>query len=324
MNIHLGRRRLLELAASFFAYSVTRSLAGASNLSDKFIYQNGVSNFQNIYADPALKKQFLDFLTNVYRLYPEQKFHDLISRAVQSHRGDQAIYNFVFANLTSIKPVAGELTYALPALAKQKRELAEQTVKLLKNKKSVNGYVEIGTPGRYVKRISERLKLKGKTYIVHDQKPDFGLTDIVERGKLKPYGNFIPLDDYAPWPKDKIADNSVELVSNFIGFHHSPRESLDGFVQSIRRVLRPGGQLVLRDHDAHSPQMFAMVALAHDVFNAGLGVPWEINAKELRFFLSKADTEKYLLSQGFEVQGPAIYQEGDPTLNALMLFTKKV
>ena len=53
---------------------------------------------------------------------------------------------------------------------------------------------------------------------------------------------------------------------------------------SIARMLRPGGIFILRDHDVTTPQMHAFVSLAHAVFNAGLGVSWEINAKELRHF----------------------------------------
>jgi hypothetical protein len=44
-------------------------------------------------------------------------------------------------------------------------------------------------------------------------------------------------------------------------------------------MLRTGGVFILRDHDVTTPQMHAFVSLAHAVFNAGLGVPWETHAK---------------------------------------------
>jgi hypothetical protein len=67
-----------------------------------------------------------------------------------------------------------------------------------------------------------------------------------------------------------------------------------------------------------------MVALAHDVFNMGLGLPWEQNQREIRNFTSVAGITRYLESCGFRAAASkhTLLQAGDPTHNALMEFVK--
>ena len=98
---------------------------------------------------------------------------------------------------------------------------------------------------------------------------------------------------------------------------------LEGFVASIRRVLRPGGVFVLRDHDVRDPGMDDFVAVVHTVFGAGLGEPWEVNAAELRFFWPVDEAVAYLEARGFKDGGLRLLQPHDPTDNVLMAFTKE-
>jgi hypothetical protein len=68
--------------------------------------------------------------------------------------------------------------------------------------------------------------------------------------------------------------------------------------------------------------MNRMVALAHDVFNMGLGADWAVNRQEIRNFTSLAQLTVYLARFGFKRAPGTIFQGGDPTRNALMLFVK--
>jgi hypothetical protein len=68
--------------------------------------------------------------------------------------------------------------------------------------------------------------------------------------------------------------------------------------------------------------MTAMVALAHDVFNAGVGLSWEENHRQIRNFRSVNELERYLATMGFARSGGLRLQQGDPTRNALMLFRR--
>jgi SAM-dependent methyltransferase len=290
-----------------------------------FILRNAKDNpgnFHRIYRDPKLKAEFHSFLKNVYNIYPEDRFHELIARAVEQAETDQEVYAYVLANLRSVKPFLSELTYALPALAHQKLEITQQTLKLLGKRKKIDGYLEIGTPGRYVGKLEDKITLEGKVYLVNGTKPGFSPVDIMERGQLFPIGEFIPLGDYAPIDHAGLRAESLDVVTNYVGLHHCPLEKLDAFIASIHRPLKKGGSLILRDHDVDGPEMNAMVALAHDVFNCGLNEPWDTNHKELRFFRSLTDWVSLLKERGFEQRGAPIYQNGDPTRNALMEFVK--
>jgi SAM-dependent methyltransferase len=120
-----------------------------------------------------------------------------------------------------------------------------------------------------------------------------------------------------------VPDASVDFVSCYIGLHHIAPPDLEPFTRSIARMLRPGGVFILRDHDVATPQMHAFVSLAHAVFNAGLGVPWETNARELRHFAPVAEWVKRLDRVGLRDTGKRLLQAHDPTDNVLMSFVKQ-
>jgi hypothetical protein len=80
---------------------------------------------------------------------------------------------------------------------------------------------------------------------------------------------------------------------------------------------------VLRDHDVTTPAMDAFVSLAHTVFNAGLGVPWETNQKERRHFASVAEWSRRLEAAGFRDREKRVLQDHDPSDNTLMAFERR-
>ena len=176
--------------------------------------------------------------------------------------------------------------------------MTRQTLELLGAKRDIDGYVEIGSTGRYASDLRKHLRFTGPLVLVNDVAPSNSPVDIVERGQLGKLGSFVPLNDYAPIPPASVPDASVDLVSCYIGLHHIDPPRLDGFIASIARVLRPGGTFILRDHDVTSPEMHTFVSLAHTVFNAGLGVSWEVNRKELRYFTSVAEWSRRLGAAG--------------------------
>ena len=145
--------------------------------------------------------------------------------------------------------------------------------------------------------------------------------DIAERGGLARIGTFLPLDDYVPL-SSQIADASMDLVTCYIGLHHSPLDRLDAFVRSIVRVLRPGGTFILRDHDVTTPAMHTFVSLVHTVFNAGLNETWETNQRELRHFRPVAEWVAYLGERGLQDRGQRELQAHDPSDNMLLAFTR--
>jgi SAM-dependent methyltransferase len=237
------------------------------------------------------------------------------------HDTDQKIYAAIQEELPKIKPFLSELRYALPALFAQKKEMAKETLQLLANDKPIEGFVEIGSTGRYASHLKKHYDISN-LYFIHDVAPNFSPVDIAERGSLTKYGQFIPFNNYQEINENQIKNESIELIICYIGLHHCPPEKLASFVQSLYRILKPGGSLILRDHDVKTPQMHAFVSLVHAVFNAGLGISWENNQKELRHFNSLAYWIQYLEKFGFKTNGQTILQDYDPSLNTLIRFVK--
>ncbi len=280
-----------------------------------------ISEFRTVFSEMYWHDGFYKFLQNIYRLYPEDRFHTLIKNTSLELDNDEAIYRRLQRELPKIKPMLADLTLALPALFKQKKEMADQTLRLLGSVKQIQGYVEIGSTGRYISELRKRLKVIGPITLMNEIAPTNSPADIAERGGFAKIGSFVALADYDPLPAS-LADNSVDLISCYIGLHHCPIDKLDAFVASICRVLKPGGTFILRDHDVTSPAMHTFVSLIHTVFNAGLNGDWETNQSELRHFRSIAQWVSYLGEHGLRESGQRELQANDPSDNVLLKFTR--
>lgn len=278
----------------------------------------GGGAYRRVFGDVVWSDRFFLFLQNIYNIIPEAAFHHLIRTACATHVDDESIYRLIQEGLPAITPALAPLRFGLPALFAQKREITRQTVEILGTRRALAGVVEIGSTGRYVSALRKQVKVTGDVVLVNDVAPG-GPIDMVERGQLRPLGRFVPLDDYAPLP-NTIGDASVELVTCYIGLHHCPPERLGAFVDSIRRVLAPGGLFILRDHDVTTPQMDDFVGVVHSVFNAGLRVAWAVDAAERRHFRPCAEWVALLGERGFTDLGHRIRQPHDPTDNLLMAF----
>jgi SAM-dependent methyltransferase len=312
------------------AFGLLALLAAPGSLSAKIDALAGLAsgalkddpgNFRAVYLDPDQRDEFFLFLQNVFHLYPEAEFHQIIIDLVKKDSTDAQIYLALLERLPSLKPTLGDLTYALPALRKQKVEMSRQTLEFLGADPHADGLLEIGSPGRYVSALKPRMRITGPVYVVHDHEPSFSPEDVMERGGLAKMGQYIPQGNYDPFTP-RVPERSLDLVLNFIGFHHCPLDRLDGFVGSIHSSLRPGGRFILRDHDVDRPSRWSLVALAHDVYNAGLLISWEETHKQVRLFRSLRDWTDYLNARGFKRSEKAIAQAHDPTKNLLVEFTK--
>lgn len=279
------------------------------------------SEFKAVFSDPKWNKEFHRFLQVIYHLYPEDKFHKLIETTSKEKNTDEEIYKTVQKNLPKIKPALADLTYALPALKKQKKEMSRQVLQLLGNKKQINGYLEIGSTGRYISNLRKHIKLTGPVFITNDIAPNNSVADVFERGQIAKLGKFIPLT-YLPLPKEIIPDESLDLVTCHIGLHHCPIELLDGYIRSIRRVLRKGGMFIIRDHDVKTAEMATFVSVVHTVFNLGLNISWETDHAEFKSFKSFDEWSKLITSYDFKDTGARIIQDRDPSDNTLGCFVK--
>lgn len=288
------------------------------------VFLDKKNNFKYIYSNNKLKKEFSKFLKNVFNLYPENDFHNLIDKTTKIKNNDKEIYLTVQSKLDDIDSILSPLTYQLPALKKQKEEMAKEAYVLLKSgKKEYNGYLEIGSSGRYLDYLEEKIDISGKRYYADGREPGYSITEMIDRGQITIGAEFIPFTNYKTNYTKHILKNSLDLVTIYIGFHHCPIELRESFITSIRDTMRIGGKMILRDHDCNSDEQKVLVALAHDVFNLGTKETWETNEKEIRNFYSLDFIIKFIENLGFKFENRTLFQEGDPTKNALMLFTKK-
>jgi FAD/FMN-containing dehydrogenase len=274
--------------------------------------------FRSVYGNEREADRFYAFLQNIFNLVPEDRFHTLIKETVAACADDAAVYRTIQAGLPAITPAFAMLTHAVPSLVTQKREMGRQTAELLGGAK-LRDYVEIGTTGRYVNAVRKHAGVSGHVTLVNEAEPGFSPVDIVERGGIRKAGRFVKLNDYAPID---LPARSADLVSCFVGLHHMAPEKLRPFLESIASIVRPGGYFVVRDHDVTDASMDRFVALAHTVFNAGLGESWATNAAELRHFASVAEWIARIEACGFRHTGALLKQAGDPSDNVLMAFVR--
>jgi SAM-dependent methyltransferase len=280
------------------------------------------SEFKAVFNDTKWSDDFYRFLQVIFHLYPEDKFHQLIKEETAAGKTDEEIYKSVQCKLKSIKPFLSELTYALPALKKQKKEIVRQTLELLGGIKQISGYAEIGSTGRYISQLRKETKVIGPIYLINDLAPTNSPGDIMERGQLGMLGTFVDINGYDPIDSSVIPDASLDVVTCNIGLHHCPVDQLDGFVKFINRILRPGGSFVIRDHNVKTPEMANFVSLVHTVFNVGLNETWEFETKDFKNFKSTDEWAAIIGKAGFKDAGKRILQDKDPSDNTLMLFTK--
>lgn len=280
------------------------------------------SEFKSIMDSTEWSDNMYRFLQVIFHLYPEDRFHHLIVDACSKLSTDEEIYNDVQTKLANIKPFLSEFTYALPALKTQKQEITNQTIEILNGAKSIGGYLEIGSTGRYISHLRKNLTVTGPIYLQNDIAPSNGIGDLFERGGFKKMGTFYHLD-YEPIREDQIPTDSLDVVTCFIGLHHCPVEKLDTYVASIKRVLKPDGKFIMREHDCHTPKMVTFASLVHTVFNLGLKESWQYNTEEYRSFRSIDQWCNYLEDQGFEDTKQRILQKNDPSLNTLVCFINK-
>ena len=121
-----------------------------------------------------------------------------------------------------------------------------------------------------------------------------------------------------------MPDASVDLVTCYIGLHHIAPAEARAVRASIRRMLRPGGMLILRDHDVTTPEMDTFVSLAHTVFNAGLGAA--VGSEPAGAALLRAGRRMGAAAAGRRLRatpGKRLLQAHDPSDNVLMAFVKE-
>lgn len=280
------------------------------------------------FTHPEQRIAIASFIDNVLRQIPSDEVLNLVDQikqdtSLRSSLDDAQFYEKIRVGVMSLK---GRLSIfkIINLINFQKQLLGKQIRALLGQTEIIQNCLEIGTPGTYSSAIRDRIN--GKIYVLTEEPK---ATDILQAYSLNPlkkfkgYDEFIALNDYAP-VSTKIPDHSIDLVICTIGLHHAPVEKLDAFIDSIRRVLRPGGIFILREHNAYSPELVSLAYAAHSIYNAI--IPEETvdsEMREIRNFQSLNYWKSLLETHGFSIDADEHVQDGDSTLNTFIKCTKK-
>lgn len=183
----------------------------------------------------------------------------------------------------------------------------------------IHDYVSIGDHGKLVLPLRKELGMRGRVWVVHEDCPD-EIPAVLERGSTGPVGEHVPIEYHSPG-RLSIPDECADLVTINQGLHHLPQGQLMGFLIEVRRILRPGGVFIVREHDA-TPELIPMLDLAHSVFNVVTGVSSKDERQEIRAFRPVSEWRRIVAAAGFGDSLIYEMQADDPTLDEMMAFYK--
>ena len=292
------------------------------------------ASYRALLRDPSLRSLFRHgFLERIFNAYPDNDLlMGLMKRAAwdPQNQTDFEIYEDLQSLVAAGGGGGGGLGEARMAWKKllqlraQKNELTRETGAILHRLGrlgKIRDYVSIGDQGKMVLPFKEALGVNGRIWIVNDTESD-EIPSILERGSLEPVGEFVHASLYseAAFPeKLDISTESADLVTMNQGLHHLPQACLMQFLSEIRRILRPGGLFIVREHDA-TPDLMPMLDLAHSVFNAVNGVSCRDERSELRAFRPVVEWRRIIEAAGFVDTMLYEVEEGDPTKDEMLCF----
>lgn len=89
--------------------------------------------------------------------------------------------------------------------------MTRETLDLLGSVKAINGYMEIGTTGRYLGKLKSSVNITGDAVLLDTAEPTYSPVDILERGQPTKLGRFVSLKDYQPLTPQEVPDASLDL-----------------------------------------------------------------------------------------------------------------
>lgn len=279
-----------------------------------------LDDFRTIFGNEDLRQEFNKFLDTIFIQLDKEKLAHLIEEILQDESLTyEQMYEQLLARIGETKKGTFQnIRDRLKSLSILLETLIRQIGEILGEGGTVRGYAEIGYPGRLIRPLKGTVTLEGQKVAVTDQER---VGDYVETGFPRPYDKHVSLQGYPPLTTELEA-GSLELVTMPIGLHHIPEDQVDGYVQSISDVIKPGGSFILRDHDAQNDQLRRMANVVHSVFNAATGVEYAEEIQEERHFKPLAGWIEKVEEHGFRRVSEALIEQDDPTANALLRFVK--
>lgn len=303
-------------------------------------------SFRRLIRDSTWRQRFREqFLITIFNVADPNVVMRLMTKATWDSRleHDIDIYRILYKHFQD-DPSRGTLMKAQEAfksimqLSRQKIEFTRQTATILNRVGlfgKVTSFLSIGDNGKTVRGLFESGALDSnvRVTIAHDQDAEkLELAAILERGSLDPVAQYICFDYSQDTQIAHLTSGSCDLITMNQGLHHIPEHRLDGFLQEIRRLLKPGGVFITREHNLQSldpAESFSpttcpafVLDMAHSVFNAITGVPPEDELSEVRAFRSLSEWNNILESSGFIRCHLYEIEDGDCTADFMMCFSK--
>lgn len=344
-------RQLILSSKSASRAAASSLLTSAGKVDASFemplVSERRTDSYRRLFHNALLRRQFLEeFLVHVFNIEDPSTLFRLISQAVwePDNVTDLDVYAHLQAALATEN--AGPVNMLkktwrqLKQLREQKDEIARETVSIMSRLGKIgqlHDYVSIGDNGKMVLPLREALGMRGQVWVVHDVRPESSEIPVVlERGSVEPLGHFV-LVDYqdVTTPGWAIPDESADLVTMNQGLHHLPQTDIMKFLGEVRRILRPGGLFIVREHNARpvtppskgqAPtselDLIPMLDLAHSVFNAVTGVSLHDERNEVRAFRSVLAWREIIEAAGLVDTMVYEVQADDPTVDEMMCFYK--
>lgn len=288
-------------------------------------YNHDRNSYNTIFQSPLLTYKFREFLKNIFYLMPPQELFDFVDKKMRENpkTNDLELFQAVRQYIQSMYMLSKmKLQYrSLRILWDQKQDFVTQMTNIFAKigVRKINGYASMGDPGRNIKLLQKKFSVSGPIYIVHDRT---SVMDIVERGKIFSPGKYVHFD-YNTDVKIDIPDESVELVTCLMGLHHFPVKNLAAIIASVRRILKPNGMFIIREHDAR-PDLIPILNAAHNIFNAVTGETLENEQNETRQFRTCREWIRLMTQNGFTDAGVYDMQANDTTQDFMMCFRRTI
>lgn len=301
------------------------------------------SAFRTVFTSEDLKGEFVKFLQTIFYQLDSSKVLDQMGEILADpSKSDEQIYQDLTAQIDQMRKGLPSVFYQIQALSVLQKGMGKQAQGLMKDFRGheFHNYLEVYFR-RYHKTLQKtaNLALDGKVLDISDRPYEGGLKERLEAGALLssyPYRNFIPLNDpdctspelepektYKTIEDSDVENNDLDLIALLGGLHHIPEARLDSFAQSLHAKLKPGGVVLLREHNAGSKELQALVSVVHSFVNAAAGVTWDAESKEIRSFQSEDNWKEFMERHHFiQVPHPAEVLTDDPTQNGMMAFVK--
>lgn len=191
--------------------------------------------------------------------------------------------------------------------------------------RTVEGVIDVQDSGGQMSLLRRHLRIGGHVGYIDG----FGIPGAAQRGAAR-RGAAVPAravasdDDGNDWSSRRIGvpDESISLILLLAGLHGLSDPAITGVVTQCQRALRPGGLVVLLEHDAHSAPAALEASVAVMLGHLCAGQSWEMLKEHPRNFRAADEWVAQFAQAGLRECGERDSVARTPAGDTLMTFRK--